>query len=86
MTWGFVTCGPNEALVVSGKLIFDYFEIDFNEQWIERQQISLKILSFIINEVKNVINFERLFAKGKETIALSLENFFKSLILSRHVM
>lgn len=20
MTWGFVTCGPNEALVVSGKL------------------------------------------------------------------
>ena len=34
MTWGFVTCGPNEALVVSGKLIFDYFEIDFNEQWI----------------------------------------------------
>ena len=34
MTWGFVTCGPNEALVVSGKLIFNYFEIDFNEQWI----------------------------------------------------
>ena len=52
----------------------------------QRQQISLKILSFIINEVKNVINFERLFAKEKETIALSLENFFKSLILSRHVM
>jgi len=21
MTWGFVTCGPNEALVVSGKYI-----------------------------------------------------------------
>lgn len=20
MTWGFVTCGPNEALVVSGRL------------------------------------------------------------------
>lgn len=20
MTWGFVTCGPNEALVVSGKM------------------------------------------------------------------
>lgn len=20
MTWGFVTCGPNEALVISGKL------------------------------------------------------------------
>ena len=28
MTWGFVTCGPNEALVVSGKLNFHYFEID----------------------------------------------------------
>ena len=31
MTWGFVTCGPNEALVVSGKLNFNYFEIDLYE-------------------------------------------------------
>lgn len=23
MTWGFVTCGPNEALVVSGKLAIE---------------------------------------------------------------
>jgi len=22
MTWGFVTCGPNEALVVSGKCYY----------------------------------------------------------------
>ena len=22
MTWGFVTCGPNEALVISGKFLF----------------------------------------------------------------
>lgn len=25
MTWGFVTCGPNEALVISGKLNYLYF-------------------------------------------------------------
>lgn len=26
MTWGFVTCGPNEALVISGNLnIFQLF-------------------------------------------------------------
>jgi hypothetical protein len=26
MTWGFVTCGPNEALVVSGKTIFKFLD------------------------------------------------------------
>lgn len=23
MTWGFVTCGPNEALVISGEVTFE---------------------------------------------------------------
>lgn len=27
MTWGFVTCGPNEALVVSGKCVILFIEI-----------------------------------------------------------
>jgi hypothetical protein len=27
MTWGFVTCGPNEALVVSGSY-FSVIEVD----------------------------------------------------------
>jgi hypothetical protein len=29
MTWGFVTCGPNEALVVSGSY-FSVIEVDVN--------------------------------------------------------
>ena len=35
MTWGFVTCGPNEALVVSGKLNFNHFELHIFEYWIQ---------------------------------------------------
>ena len=29
MTWGFVTCGPNEALVVSGKFQYINFQTCF---------------------------------------------------------
>ena len=33
MTWGFVTCGPNEALVVSGKLPGIPIAARGNEGW-----------------------------------------------------